>query len=75
VSTPIGAEGIQCTDGTDILIARSAAAFAEHMVALLDDPARGVELGLAARALVERDYSDQRIVQGLTAFYQQLLHA
>jgi hypothetical protein len=34
-----------------------------------------VELGLAARALVERDYSDQRIVQGLTAFYQQLLHA
>lgn len=75
ISTPIGAEGIDCTEGEDILLASTASAFAEHMVALHRDPERAVALGNAARRLIERTYTDEPIVQELAAFYRRLLKA
>ena len=75
ISTPIGAEGIDCTDGKDILLASTASAFAEHMVSLHRDPKRAIALGNAARKLIERTYTDAPIVQELTAFYKRLLKA
>lgn len=75
VSTPIGAEGISCTDGKDILLATSAQAFADHMIALAADASRAASLGRAARKLIERSYADRPIVQDLTAFYKRLLKA
>ncbi len=75
ISTPVGAEGIDCTDGKDILLAGTAAGFAEHMVSLHRDPLRGARLGAAARGLVERAYTDAPIVQELTALYKHLLKA
>lgn len=72
ISTPVGAEGIDHTDGKDILLAKNATAFIEHMVALVDEPARAVRLGEAARALVRSSYADKHIVRDLTAFYKAL---
>ncbi|MCB0765381.1 MAG: glycosyltransferase, partial [Flavobacteriales bacterium] len=72
ISTPIGAEGIAYTEGKDILIARTAKEFTEHMTALMDAPERVTELGRHARALVKRSYSDKRIVADLVAFYKRL---
>lgn len=73
ISTPIGAEGIDYTDGKDIVIAETASAFAEAIIALHDDPQRAAAIGQHARALVERHYSDKPIVQELTTFYKRLL--
>lgn len=73
ISTPIGAEGIACTDGHDILLATTAAEFAERIIALHRDPARANAIGGKARELVTRAYSDAPIVQDLTAFYKKLL--
>lgn len=75
VSTSIGAEGIACTDGRDILLADTAPAFAERMIGLIDEPARAAAIGGAARRLVERCYADGPIVQELTAFYKRLVKA
>ncbi|MCW5897864.1 MAG: glycosyltransferase [Flavobacteriales bacterium] len=75
ISTPIGAEGIAHTEGRDILIGRNAQEFTQHMVALMDDPALAHRLGMEARKLVEKRYSDGSIVADLVAFYKRLLKA
>jgi glycosyltransferase involved in cell wall biosynthesis len=72
IATPIGAEGIEHTEGLNILIARNATEFAAHIVALDEDPEYMHMLGREARKLVENSYSDQRIVGDLVAFYQRL---
>jgi polysaccharide biosynthesis protein PslH len=75
VSTPIGAEGIACTDGKDILLATTAQEFAEHLIALHGDAALAAAIGKAARKLVLRSYADAPIVEDLSAFYKRLLKA
>ena len=75
ISTPIGAEGIDHTEGLNILIARNASEFAAHIVALDEDPEYRKMLGDEARKLVERSYSDDRIVKDLVAFYTRLRSA
>jgi glycosyltransferase involved in cell wall biosynthesis len=57
VSTTVGAEGLELTDGSDILIADQPRAFAEAVAGLLSDPARRRSLGRAARRQVEEHYS------------------
>jgi len=73
ISTTMGAEGIDHTDGTDILLADTAEAFAQRMCELLDHPERAAIIGKNARALIERSYSDEPIVRELIAFYSTLL--
>jgi glycosyltransferase involved in cell wall biosynthesis len=48
VSTSIGAEGLDVTDGRDILLADTAPGFASSVIALLRDPARRRQLERAA---------------------------
>ncbi len=48
VSTAVGAEGLDYRDGTDIVIADEAIAFANAVLALLRDPTRRIQLGRAA---------------------------
>ncbi|MBK9627244.1 MAG: glycosyltransferase family 4 protein [Flavobacteriales bacterium] len=73
ISTPIGAEGIDHTEGLNILIGRTPSEFAAHIVAMDEDPEYRTMLGNEARKLVEHSYSDARIVQDLVAFYKRLL--
>lgn len=75
ISTPIGAEGIEHSDGTNILLAGTVSDFVDRIIGLLDDPERIVRIGSEARQLVEEHYSDERIVSDLIAFYDRLLKA
>ncbi len=75
ISTSIGAEGIDHSDGQDILIGDDAERFAAAMVGLMDDPARARAIGARARALVEAEYADAGIVRRLERFYTDLLKA
>ncbi len=56
VSTSLGAEGIDYTDGKDILIADSPEAFAEKVMLLYRDQDLCNSIGLNARRLVEERY-------------------
>jgi polysaccharide biosynthesis protein PslH len=73
IATPVGAEGIDHTDGEDILLARNATEFADAMLALIAEPDRVQRIGGKARALIARSYSDHPIVLELSSFYKRLL--
>ena len=73
ISTPIGAEGIDHTDGRNILIARNATEFVDHIVTLIDAPERTEELGQQAQRLIRTRYANAQIVQDLVNFYKRLL--
>ena len=75
LSTTMGAEGIDATDGHDILLADDAATMAQRMVELVDDPGRAAAIGRNAHDLVRRKYSNGPIVKDLVAFYRTLLKA
>ena len=75
ISTPVGAEGIEVTDGENILLARTPAEFAARMSELIDDPSRVKALGRQARALARSRYSDRHVVGELLAFYRTLLRS
>jgi polysaccharide biosynthesis protein PslH len=61
VSTTIGAEGIQYTDGTDILIADTPEDFAQAVQRILSDRELGMRLGLAGRATLENCYDWEKV--------------
>jgi len=73
ISTPIGAEGIDVTDGTDVLLARNANEFVERMVSIIDDPSRVRRIGAAAHRLIQERYAEDAIAHDLSAFYGRLL--
>ncbi|MEO8066633.1 MAG: glycosyltransferase family 4 protein [Flavobacteriales bacterium] len=75
ISTPIGAEGIEHTDGKDIILAKSPTEFADRMVELMEAPERAAIIGKNARKLVEDRYSDRRIVRDLVTFFKSLQKA
>ena len=65
VASPQAAEGIDAVDGRDFLIAADPAAEAGTILSLLADPARGAQLGLAARRRVEARYRWSATLGGL----------
>lgn len=73
LSTTIGAEGIRCTDGTDILLADTADAFIQRMIELVDHPSRVRAIGEAAHALVQLHYAEASIAHELIDFYNAVL--
>jgi glycosyltransferase involved in cell wall biosynthesis len=75
ISTPVGAEGIACTDGEDILLARTATEMAERIGSIIEGPERARTIGTAARELVRKLYSNDRIVRDLIAFFRDLRKA
>jgi len=72
VSTTIGCEGIDVTDGKDIAIADTPADFAEKTVELLKNPGLREELGRNARETAERVYSWEKIAPKLEQVYNEL---
>jgi polysaccharide biosynthesis protein PslH len=75
ISTPIGAEGIDHTEGLNILIARNATEFAQHIIALDEAPDYMRMLGTEARKLIETHYADAHIVKDLVDLYARLRSA
>jgi glycosyltransferase involved in cell wall biosynthesis len=69
VSTSIGAEGTLFRDGSNLIIADDAAAFAGAIVRLLGEPALAHQLGAAGRHTIETDYDWQRIYRAWDSIY------
>jgi len=73
VSTSVGAEGLDVSDGENIMLADTPQEFADRVVELLEDDARRRRLGAAGRALVEAHYSWDRLVAKLDDFIRELV--
>jgi len=73
VSTRIGCEGIEVTDGQDILMADTPQDFADAVCRVLDDATLRDRLGRAGRALVERRYDWRAVAQDMLAVYDGLV--
>lgn len=72
ITTSVGAEGINCESGKNILIADSEEAFVSHIKMLTKDKSLARRIGTAARNLVEEHYNNAEIIQKLLHFYDQL---
>lgn len=73
VSTAIGAEGIECTDGENILIADTPADFVAEISKLLNDQSLRKRIGKNARNLFMEKYSSARIAEDVIRFYESLI--
>ena len=69
VSTRLGCDGFDFTDGHEVRFADEPAAFAEAVLELFRDRSRAAALGQTARAFVERHYGWGAIVPRLEALY------
>jgi len=73
VSTTIGAEGVRVKDGEDIIIADSAADFANAVIMLLRDKSERERIGRAAFQKVREYYSPEKKVENLERIYKEAL--
>ena len=73
VSTTVGAEGLNATDGTQMLLRDSPQAFASAIIELLNDPARGAAMGREGRAWVENRHGWAYSAAQLRAVYDLLI--
>lgn len=67
VSTTLGAEGLEVSDGRDIMLADTVDVTADAIVRLLHDPSLRAAITKAARTLVERRYDWDDIAARLVA--------
>jgi len=67
VSTSIGSEGLPVRDSEHLLLADDPSKFADAVIALLRDSERRTRIGLAARQLVEQNYSWAQVANRLAA--------
>jgi glycosyltransferase involved in cell wall biosynthesis len=67
VSTTLGVEGLDVTDGENFLRADDAPAFARSILALMDDAAMRVRIAGAARRLMEDRFSWSRVARQFEA--------
>jgi len=72
VSTRIGAEGIDVTDGQDILLADEPEAFARAVISLFKDPELACRIGLDARNLIMQRYDAERVASSAKELYFKL---
>jgi glycosyltransferase involved in cell wall biosynthesis len=75
VTTRVGLEGIEATDGIHVMVADDPGATAAAVFRLLADPGKRRDLGCAARRLVEDRYDWARCLAPLEGLYAELLPA
>jgi glycosyltransferase involved in cell wall biosynthesis len=73
VSTPVGCQGLGLTDGHDILIRAPGEAFAEGLLALLEDAALRQRIAAEARRTVEARFGWDAIAARAWRSYQQVI--
>jgi polysaccharide biosynthesis protein PslH len=72
ITTSIGAEGINYAREENILIADTAEEFAEAVCRCAADKQFCLQLGRAARKLIEKEYNNSKIIERLTSFYGKI---
>jgi polysaccharide biosynthesis protein PslH len=73
ISTSIGAEGINYTDGKDILIADSPEEFLDAIQLLYSDPHKTKKMGDNAKKLIANYHNSSKIIDELIQFYRRIL--
>jgi glycosyltransferase involved in cell wall biosynthesis len=73
VSYPEATSGIECADGTHLLLARTVREFADRTVELLQAPERALALGREARRLMEERYSWESRATAYELLYEAVL--
>jgi sugar transferase (PEP-CTERM/EpsH1 system associated) len=74
VSTSIGAEGLEASDGEHLLIADEPAEFAARVVRVFREPALGASMAEKARRLVESRYDWDDLAARQLRVYEELAH-
>jgi glycosyltransferase involved in cell wall biosynthesis len=74
VSTTIGAEGINYSDGKNIFIADNAKDFTERVIELLTDNDKRKQLEQNAAEFARNEFDNLLVVSRLVEFYKQLLN-
>ena len=72
ITTMVGAEGILYDEAVNIIIAENKAQMVEAIRRIDENPALAVEIGKAARRLVEEVYDNRKITERLLLFYNQI---
>ncbi len=75
VSTSLGIDGIDCTPGTDVIVADEPQELATAVVSLLANPARSRAIGEAGRRLVQTRYSWDNAVHHYNHLFARLIAA
>lgn len=73
VATTVAAQGIDYTDGVDLLIADTPEQFARQVERCMDDPSFCQSVGEAAQKLIKERYDGQRLTEELVRFYKKQL--
>lgn len=73
VTTSVGFEGLDGTEGTHLLVGDTPQGFAEHVCEIIDNPKRGRELGENGRRLVENCYTWEKIAPELRSIINDAL--
>ncbi len=73
ISTSLGVEGINFTDGENILIANTRDEFHQAIKRCIKDEKYCRTIGVNARKLVEQQHDNNIVANGLVSFYQSLL--
>lgn len=73
ITTSIGAEGIEYTDGENILIANEPHEFIDKLKHCISNPQYSQKIGSAARKLITDKYDNKKICGNLSYFYRQLI--
>ena len=74
VTTTIGAEGIGCTDGVNVLIADTPEQYVDQLYRCVSDPAFRQEIGHHAVQLIAECFSSKQLTERLLDFYYQILN-
>jgi len=75
VSTRLGAEGLQVTDGVHLLLGDTPAALAAHVSAVLERPDLGAALSNAGRRLTTETYDWRSCLTSLDELFDRVTHA
>ena len=73
VTTTVGAQGIDYTDGENLLIANTPAEFAAQIKRCVEDADFCRQVGEAAAKLIHEHYDVQKLTERLMTFYNQIL--
>ncbi len=72
ISTPVGAEGIHCENGKNILLASTPEEFAGAVRTCMRDPEKCQSIGRNARLLIEEEHNNEVLMEKLSGFYRSL---
>ncbi len=72
ITTSIGAEGINFTNGKDLLIADTPQQFVDQLQRCVENPQFCREVGHNALGLIQQQYDNQTLTQRLLQFYQKV---